>query len=62
MWISQWYDASSTLGLYLLSGRISYHKISWSLEAARLDDRIALKFDMHLGSAAAELPVKFQGD
>ena len=26
------------------------------------NDRIALKFDRQLGSAAAELPVKFQSD
>ena len=49
-------------GLYSLSGRTSYRKISRSLETASLcyNDRIALKFDRHLDSTAAEMPVKFQ--
>ena len=29
------------LGLYLLSDRASYHKISWSLEAARIGFRLS---------------------
>ena len=51
-------------GLYSLSGKTSYRKISWSLEAARfgLNFPIALKFGRYLGSAAAELSVKFQSD
>ena len=52
-------------GLYSLSGKTSYRQISWSLEAARLsviNDRFALKFDRHLGSVAAEVPVKFQSN
>ena len=28
----------------------------------RLDYRIALKFDWHIGNIAAEVPVKFQSD
>ena len=49
------------LGLYSLSGKTSYHQISWSLEAVRLcyNDRFDLTFDRHLGSAAAEVSVKF---
>ena len=51
-----------TLGLYSLGGKTSYHQISRSLEVARLDviynDRIAPKFDRHLGSAAADVSVK----
>ena len=47
-------------GLYSENGKTSYRQISWSLEAARLDVIVALKFDRHLGSAAAEVPVKFQ--
>ena len=43
---------------------MSYGKISWSLEAARFgfkpSDRS--EFDTHLGSSAAEMPVKFQSD
>ena len=49
-----------------ISDKMSYHKISWSLEAGRLHGssnyRIALKFDRHFGSPAAEVPVKFQSD
>ena len=55
------------LGHYSLSGRTSYCKILWSLEAARLDVKIIaslwnLKFDRHLGSAVADVPVEFQSD
>ena len=35
---------------------------SRSREIGCYNDRIALKFDRHLNSVAAELPVKFQGD
>ena len=35
---------------------------SWSREIGCYSDRIALKFDRHLGSAAAEVHVKFQSD
>ena len=41
-----------------LSGKTSYCKIPWSLEAAQIEsynDRIALKFDRHLGSAVSEV-------
>ena len=55
--------------LYSLNGKTSYHQISWTLEAPRLDyeeigsnDPIAPKFDRHLGSTAADVPVKFQSD
>ena len=50
--------------IYSLSGKTSYRQISWSLEAVRLcyNDRIDLTFGRHLGSAAAEVPVKFQSD
>ena len=56
-----------SLGLYSLSGKTSYRKIqnlvkSRSREIGCYNDRIALKFDRHLGSAAAEVPVKFQSD
>ena len=41
-----------------------YHKISWtrSQEIGCYDDQITLKFDMHIGSTAALVPVKFQSD
>ena len=35
---------------------------SRSREIGCYNDRIALKFDRHLGSAAAEMPVKFQSN
>ena len=50
-----------TLGLYSLSGRKSYRKMSWSLKTARLDViMIALNCDRHIGNTAAEVPVWFQ--
>ena len=42
------------LGLYSLSGWMSYRQVSWSLEDARLD--------RHVGSAGVEVTVKFQSD
>ena len=36
--------------------------MSRSREIGYYNDRIALKFDRHLGSGAAEVPVKFQSD
>ena len=54
-----------TKGLYSLNDKTSYpHLISLRIEARRLDvnDGIALKFDRHLGSAAAEVPVKLSRD
>ena len=50
-------------GLYSLSGKTSYRKISWGLEAARFELRlfsIAVKPDRHHGSSAAEMHAKFQ--
>ena len=35
---------------------------SRSREIECCNDRIALKFERHLGSAAAEVPIKFQSD
>ena len=35
---------------------------SRSREIGRYNDRFALKLDGHLGSTAAEMPVKFQSD
>ena len=55
-----------TQGFYLLSGPTSYRKILWCLslscEIGCYNDRITLKFDRHLGSSAAEMPVTFQRD
>ena len=42
-----------------------YRKISWksrSREIGRLNYHIASKFDRHIGSTAADVPVKFQID
>ena len=67
MWWRQYPLTSSNdcnyLSLYSLSGQTSYRQISWIPEAVRLDvQMIALQFDGHLGSSAAEVPVKFQND
>ena len=35
---------------------------SQSCEIDSLNDHITLKFDMHISSSAAEVPVKFQSD
>ena len=59
------FDQPINQGLYSLSGKTSYRQISWSLEAARFaccNGRIALKFDRHIGSNAAEVPAQFQSD
>ena len=53
------------LCLYSLSGKIYFRKISWSLEAARFPFSLLYslcKYGRHLGSAAAEVPVKLQTD
>ena len=50
---------------YSLRGRsLTDRKISWNLEATKLGVImiVSLKFDAHLGSAAVEVPVKFQSD
>ena len=57
--------SGAKLGLYSLSGRASYRKISRSLKAASLIVMIIVSlwnFDKHLLRAAAEMPVKFQSD
>ena len=52
-----------TLGLYSLSGKTSYRKISWSLEPARFGFKLFQSLWNLTGtSAAAEVPVKFQSD
>ena len=55
-------DIDGTQGLYSLSGKTSYRQISRSRnpEIRCYDDRIALEVDRHLGSVAAEVPVKLQ--
>ena len=62
--LKSWVFSDNTQGLYSLSSWMSYCKISWSLEATKLDniynDRIAPKFDRHFGSSADKLPVKLQ--
>ena len=53
-----------TVGLNSPSGKTSYRQTPLSLEAARLDVIMIVSFWKlrHLGSAAAEIPVKFQSD
>ena len=46
----------STLGLYSLSGKTSYHKISWSLEAARFGFKLFQSLWNLAGTSAALLP------
>ena len=53
---------SEIQGLYSLSGKTSYRKISWRREIDCYIDSIAMTFERHLGSAAAEVPLKFQSD
>ena len=48
--------------LYSLSGRTSYRKISRSRKIRIYTFSVALQFDRHLGSSAAEMPVKLQSD
>ena len=49
-------------GLYSLSGKTSYRQIAWSLEATRLDDAMIVSLWNLTGTAAAEVPAKFQSD
>ena len=58
-------DAIQQIRPYSLSGRTPYGEISWSLEVARFASKLfpmALKFDRHLGSSAAKMPIKLQSD
>ena len=50
------------LGLYSLSGKTSYCKISWSLEADRLEVIINVSFWNLTGTSEGALPVKFKSD
>ena len=58
--------AADTLGLYSLIKRqdaLPPNRVnSRSREIGCYYDRIALKFDRHLGSAAAKVPTKFKSD
>ena len=45
------------MGLYSLSGRTSYRKISWCLEAARFGFRLFQSFWNLTGTSAAALPI-----
>ena len=49
-------EGRHNLGLYSLSGRTSYHKISWSLKAARFGFRLFQSFWNLTGTLAAALP------
>ena len=55
MWIMC--DLFRKLGLYSLSGKTSYRKISWSLEAARLDVAMVASFWNLTDTSAAALPM-----
>ena len=60
-WLAGHY-AEAPLGLYSLSGKTSYRKISWSLEAARFGFKLFQSLWNLAGTSAAEVPVKFQSD
>ena len=49
-------------GLYSLSGKTSYRKISWSLEAAIFGFKLFQSLWNLAGTSAAEVSVKFQSD
>ena len=49
-------DYVTTLGLYSLSGKTSYRKISWSLEAARFGFKLFQSLWNLTGTSAALLP------
>ena len=51
-----WYN-SATPGLYSLSGRTSYRKISLSPEVARLDSIVIVSLLNLTGMSAAALPM-----
>ena len=54
---------SHDIGLFLREDVSSPNPVkSRSREIECYNDRFAMKFDRHLGSAAAVLPVKFQSD
>ena len=52
----RWYLQKSTLGPYSLSGKTSYRKISWSLEAARFGFNLFQSLWNLAGTWAALLP------
>ena len=54
IWQADW--VTRTLGLYSLSGKTSYRKISWSLEAARFWFRLFQSLWNLAGTSAALLP------
>ena len=51
-----WLTISKVLGLYSLSGKTSYRKISWSLEAARFGFKLFQSLWNLAGTSAALLP------
>ena len=55
-------NITNILGRVSISDKTSCRKITWSREIGSLNDRIALKFDKHIGSCAVDMPVKFQSD
>ena len=50
------YNSNNNLGLYSLSGKTSYRKISWSLEAARFGFKLFQSLWNLAGTSAALLP------
>ena len=59
------FEFSKLQGLYSLSGKMSYRKISWSFEATGFGFRLfqsLRKVDSRIGSTTAEIPAQFQSD
>ena len=57
--VSLWFPVPRppSLGLYSLSGKTSYRKISWSLEAARFGSKLLQSLLNLAGTSAALLPM-----
>ena len=52
-----WHDETRSQGLYSLSGKTSYRKISWTLEAARFEFRLFQSLWNLTGTSGAALPI-----
>ena len=63
--VVDWCGHYAFLGLYSLSGWVSYPKILWSLGSREIwvqTFSIELKFDRHISNTAVEIPVRFQSE
>ena len=60
--IYDWVDSRASIHKAVRRLTAKSHEVSRSREIGCYDYRITLKFDRHLDSSAAEMPVKFQSD